>query len=112
MTSTRHALLAATLGLSLSGCGTINTVFRGDDVTRRNLKEWNTHCAAVPRVYSGVFYNLCVLHGPSQVEEQAPDAPALTPFQFVDLIPSGILDTLALPYTLYRQSRDGSIDLP
>lgn len=111
MINTRSVLLG-TIGLLLSGCGTINTVFRGDDVAAHNLKERKTNCESIPRVYSGVFYDLCILHGPPRVGEKDPAAPALIPLEIVDFIPSGVLDTLALPYTIYRQSTDGNIDIP
>ncbi|RYD95596.1 MAG: YceK/YidQ family lipoprotein, partial [Sphingobacteriales bacterium] len=40
-----------------------------------------------------------------------PAAPALIPLQVLDLIPSGIADTLLLPYTIYLQHSEGSLDL-
>ena len=45
------------------GCGTINTVARGDYVTKRNLKKAKTYCESIPRVYSGVSYDFCRLNG-------------------------------------------------
>ncbi|MCU1724043.1 YceK/YidQ family lipoprotein [Pseudomonas sp. 5P_5.1_Bac1] len=103
--------ILAILGLSLSGCGTINTVVRGDDVTARNLKEWGTHCASVPRIYSGAVYNFCILNGEPNATAQAPGAPASIPFVIWDIALSGALDTLVLPYTVYRQVEDGNIEL-
>lgn len=103
--------------LFLSGCGTINTVFRPDAVASQNLKDSRSHCENVPRIYSGVIYNFCTLNG-----EPAPDksltsnslkdhSGAALPFVAVDFIASGVVDTLVLPYTLYRQSKDGSIEI-
>jgi uncharacterized protein YceK len=31
------------------------------------------------------------------------------PLIFFDLVASGVLDTIILPYTIYRQSEDGSL---
>ena len=105
-----YAVLAG-LCLALSGCGTTNTVLRGDEVTRRNLKEWKTYCDSVPRVYSGVSYGLCILHGPSPTVSQDIAASALLPLRLLDFVPSASADTVVLPYTIYRQSTEGSITL-
>ncbi|MOA52334.1 hypothetical protein D3C78_1756190 [compost metagenome] len=51
------------------------------------------------------------MHGPPQVTERDPAAPAMIPLQIIDLIPSGVIDTLLLPYTIYLQSSQGSLDL-
>jgi uncharacterized protein YceK len=101
----------ALIALSLTGCGTINTVVRGDQVTARNLHESRTHCASLPRVYSGAVYNFCLLNGEPNYSTQAPGSPAGIPFAVVDIALSGVLDTLALPYTIYRQVEDGNIEL-
>lgn len=97
------------LSLILSGCGTVTTVLRGDDVTVRELKARKTYCQSIPRVYSGVAYDLCILHGPPSA------ATGLSlndvPWPYLDVAVSGVLDTLLLPYTLYRQNADGSIEL-
>lgn len=94
---------------SLCGCGTTNTVFRGDEVTGKNLNEWQTNCRALPRVYSGVFYDFCVLYSTPTVPPWGGFATNLHLFPLLDTVPSGIADTLLLPYTLYRQRKDGSI---
>lgn len=107
-----HRFLFVIMSLLLSGCGTINTVFRGDDVAGQNLRESKTNCGSIPRVYSGVFYDLCILNGPPSTSEKNPAAPQLTPLLLVDFIPSGALDTLLLPYTIYSQVADGNIEIP
>lgn len=107
----RPAFLSVMIFL-LSGCGTLNTLFRTDQAVGHNLRASKTYCDSIPRVYSGISYDLCVMHGPSNVGGRDPAAPALIPLQIVDLIPSGILDTLVLPYSIYRQHADGNIDIP
>ncbi|WP_219094706.1 YceK/YidQ family lipoprotein [Pseudomonas sp. UMAB-40] len=111
MINTRSLLLVA-IGLFLSGCGTINTVFRSDEVAGHKLKEWKTNCGSIPRVYSGFFYDFCVLDGPPDVSERNPAAPAGIPLMLIDFIPSVVFDTLFLPYTIYRQNVDGNIEIP
>ncbi|MCU1734385.1 MULTISPECIES: YceK/YidQ family lipoprotein [unclassified Pseudomonas] len=103
--------LLAVIGFLLSGCGTFNTVVRGDDVTAKNLKEWRTQCSSLPRVYSGAIYNFCILNGAPNPSTQAPGSPGGIPFVIWDIALSGALDTLALPYTIYRQVGDGNIEL-
>ncbi len=99
------------LGMSLivAGCGTATTLLRGDDVTVRQLNGKKTYCQSVSRIYSGVAYDLCVLHGPPN------SAGGLSlngiPWVILDAPVSAVLDTLVLPYTIYRQSADGSIEL-
>lgn len=103
---TQVMLLAA---LMLAGCGTFQTVVRSDEATAKSLKEQKTYCGAVPRIYSGVTYDFCTLHalpGPGIDEYQYNNA---TPFVLIDVVISGALDTMLLPYTIYRQQADGSI---
>lgn len=106
-----RAVFVATVGLTLYGCGTINTVISSDANAISKLRVAKTRCEAIPQIYSGVSYDLCILHGPPQVGEHDPAAPALIPLQVLDLIPSGIADTLLLPYTIYLQHSEGSLDL-
>ncbi|WP_223513050.1 YceK/YidQ family lipoprotein [Pseudomonas sp. GL-B-19] len=103
---TQAMLLAALL---LAGCGTIQTVVRGDEVAAESLKEQKSYCGAVPRIYSGVSYDFCSLNAPLKKGLDAQDhtdAPAVV---LIDVVMSGALDTLLLPYTIYRQQADGSI---
>lgn len=103
--------LLALLGgvLVQGGCGTVTTVLREDNATVHALKAKKTYCQSVPRIYSGVAYDLCVLHGPPN----SGSGVSLNdvPWAFIDVPISGVLDTLVLPYTIYRQSVDGSIEL-
>ena len=102
-------LVLVGMTLIMGGCGTVTTVFRGDDVTVRELKGKKTYCQSVPRVYSGVSYDLCVLHAPPN----SGSGMSLNdvPWPYLDVAVSGVLDTLLLPYTIYRQNADGSLEL-
>ncbi|MBF6028095.1 YceK/YidQ family lipoprotein [Pseudomonas sp. P115] len=101
----------ALLGVSLivAGCGTVTTVLREDSVTVQSLKAKKTYCQSVPRVYSGVSYDLCVLHAPPN----SGSGMSLNdvPWPYLDVAVSSVLDTLLLPYTIYRQNADGSLEL-
>jgi uncharacterized protein YceK len=98
-----------TIAVFLAGCGTINTVVRGDWIAKRNLNQIETFCETIPRIYSGVSYNICLLRGkPSRLSLWIAPIPQLL---FVDMALSGVLDTIALPYTIYTQTSDGDIKL-
>jgi uncharacterized protein YceK len=104
-------VLVALFGL-LAGCGTINTVARDDVVTSDYLKEVRSFCGAVPRVYSGVMFDFCVLHGEGPKPGRNGYGGGNDPWWLViDMGLSGVLDTLVLPYTIYRQHMDGSIEV-
>ncbi|MBS7841323.1 YceK/YidQ family lipoprotein [Pseudomonas fluorescens] len=103
--------------LALAGCGTINTVFRPDAVASQNLKDSRSHCENVPRIYSGVIYGFCSLNGEPRPEKSLKDqsvsdaAGNAFPVIAIEFAASGVLDTLVLPYTIYRQNKDGSIEI-
>lgn len=103
-------VLISIIFLLLAGCGTVNTTFRGDAVTSRNLKKYRTHCTSVPRIYSGVAYDYCVLYGEpaaipsSQFQHAVPAVVSDFPF-------SAVLDTFVLPYTIFLQFKNGSISI-
>ncbi|CAI8785018.1 YceK/YidQ family lipoprotein [Pseudomonas sp. IT-P291] len=97
------------VAMLLAGCGTIQTVVRGDEVAAKSLREQKSYCGAVPRIYSGVTYDFCTLNAPLEKGRDAQvhdSAPAIV---LIDVVISGALDTLLLPYTIYRQQADGSI---
>ena len=93
----------------LAGCGTINTVIRGDWIVKRNLNQIESTCETIPRIYSGVSYDICLLRGkPSQMSLWLAPFPQLI---FIDIALSGALDTVFLPYTAYTQIKDSDIRL-
>lgn len=112
-----YNILGGLILLLVSGCGTVNTVFRPDAVTSQNLKESRSNCENVPRIYSGVIYGFCTLNGEPKPDKSVKDAGvvssegSLWPIFAIDFVASGVLDTLVLPYTVYRQSKDGSIEI-
>ena len=105
------------VALLLCGCGTINTVFRPDAVASQNLKDSRSHCESVPRIYSGVVYGFCTLNGQPEPEKSlsgvslSDSSGGLLPVVAIEFVASGVLDTLVLPYTIYRQNKDGSIEI-
>ncbi|MCF4996637.1 YceK/YidQ family lipoprotein [Pseudomonas syringae] len=95
--------------LFLGGCGTVQTVVRNDQVAVDELKKERSYCGAVPRIYSGVTYDFCLLHAPPGEDVDTFNHKNSTPGLLIDAVLSGALDTLLLPYTIYKQQADGSI---
>lgn len=105
--------LLVLLGLAtLGGCGSVNTLVRDDASAAHDLRLKATACTSLPRVYSGVSYTFCRLN----VKTGSPAAPAqadgILEVLALDFALSGVIDTLALPYTSYRQYRDGNLSWP
>ncbi|MBD9513108.1 YceK/YidQ family lipoprotein [Pseudomonas sp. PDM22] len=108
-------LLGAAL---LGGCGSYHTLRSDEVVDASDLRLKGTYCGAIPRVYGGVVWDACQLYGepPADTGHTSASTPANYSFgppilPVLDMAFSGVVDTLALPYTLYRQNRDGSIEL-
>ena len=98
-------LLVSTL---LTGCGTINTVFRDDMVASNKLARWHSHCDSIPRIYSGAALNYCTLDAEPRHSVGFDGHPA-APLILFDLALSGVADTVVLPYTIYLQNKRGDI---
>ncbi|WP_150782409.1 YceK/YidQ family lipoprotein [Pseudomonas fluorescens] len=99
----KMAVMLGTFSWALTGCGTALTVFQEDEDAARSLRKQKTYCQSIPRIYSGLAYDFCVLNAP-------PDPTGiLVPFVLLDLALSGVLDTASLPYTIYRQAADGNL---
>ena len=101
----KTTVLLSTFALVLSGCGTAVTVLQDDEDAARSLRKQKTYCQSIPRIYSGLAYDFCVLNAP-------PDPTGiLVPLVLLDLALSGGLDTVVLPYTIYRQSVHANISI-
>jgi len=93
--------------LSLSGCGSLNTLSKSDQTLALNLKRQNTYCESMPRVYSGVAYDFCYLHSnPGGVYLDW-----VLGFYLIDGVASTLVDTVLLPYSGYKQYRDGNLNI-
>lgn len=103
---TQAMLLAA---LALAGCGTVQTVMQSDEAAAKSLREEKTYCGAVPRIYSGVTFDFCMMHAELRDGVDAFEYNNANFGMLVDAAASGVLDTLLLPYTIYKQHADGSI---
>ena len=101
----KMAIAIMTFSLALTGCGTAATVLQSEEDAALSLRKHKTYCQAIPRVYSGLAYDFCILNGPPE------PAGFYASFVLVDLAVSGVLDTVCLPYTLYRQATEGNISI-
>ncbi|MBB5210019.1 YceK/YidQ family lipoprotein [Microbulbifer hydrolyticus] len=91
----------------LPGCGTVTTLSNSDAEIASNLKRQNSGCVSVPRVYSGVAYNMCKLNSNGSSVYFLP----VIGVYLVDSVFSAATDTVALPYTVYAQNQKGSLSL-
>lgn len=98
------------MALALSGCGTVSSVLQDDSVAGNDLKKRQTYCDSISRIYSGVGYDFCIMHAPELPQKSwtGNPTPALV---LLDLIVSGLTDTLVLPYTAYTQLKHGNIEI-
>jgi uncharacterized protein YceK len=102
------------IAAGIAGCGSTRTLTSDKVAAVDDLQLKGTGCGdTLPRVYGGVVYNLCVMSGDSHARGGPlySVAPMNVPVAFLDMGLSAVADTLSLPYTLYRQSRDGDIQL-
>lgn len=90
---------------AISGCGTIKTI-HDEEGASDDLAKWQSHCSSIPRAYSGASYQFCNLDGPARSGSHW-GAPVIV----VDMVASGIADTIVFPYTGYQQYRYGDIQV-
>ena len=93
--------------LLLSGCGTVTTLTNSDKDVAANLKKRGTYCETLPRIYSGVSYDLCSLHSNPNVTF----VDVFVALYLIDIAASAVGDTLALPYSIYAQSNYSNIKI-
>ena len=93
--------------LVLSGCGSYRTLSQSDSEIKYGLNSYQTNCSSLPRVYSGVSYDFCKIN--SKTTEPAKQFKGVLYFSDVGL--SAVLDTVVLPYSIYKQNKEGSIEL-
>ncbi|WP_297835192.1 YceK/YidQ family lipoprotein [Pseudomonas sp.] len=97
--------IAGCLVAAISGCGTIKTL-TDEDGAADNLAKWKSDCGSIPRVYSGAAYQFCNLSGPVRSGSHWAAPPIL-----LDMVISGIADTILIPYTGYLQYQQGDIQV-
>lgn len=101
----RLSLLLAML--ALTACGTLRTLAPTDDKINIGYKDKRSYCQSIPRTYSGVAHNFCMMYG--EPDRTSFNTATEFPAWAIDTMLCAVTDTLALPYTLSRQLKDGSI---
>lgn len=98
-------LLILTISLALTGCGSLITVASPDQKITSSLNKRNTNCESIPRAYSGLSYDFCNLHS----NPRGIHFDWALGFYAVDGVISAAVDTVLLPYTGYKQYKNGNI---
>lgn len=101
----RFSIIALTLIPFLISCGTVATLAQSDYQIKHRLSYAGTHCKSLPRTYSGLFYDYCILDSAPNVSMGKES----TMMHLSDFVGSGIADTLVLPYTIYLQLDRGCL---
>jgi uncharacterized protein YceK len=97
--------VAAMVGIvGLPGCSTYRTVWPSAQAGLEVRAPMTfLRCKAIPRVYSGTAYDVCVLFGSADLPEWHGGWTMLA----MDLM----ADTVVLPYTVVQQARLGNLPL-
>lgn len=101
-------LLVPLIILLLQGCGTIKTNIQDDEKISSTLTLRKTQCNRVPRIYSGIAYNWCVLNAsPTSLAGWNPTLEST----ILDMAFCAIADTIIIPYTALLQINIGANEL-
>jgi len=105
-----RAFLVAAAVMTLSACGTLNSLDNTQNTVDIHHSQVTTQCEEISRVYSGVQYDLCLLNSK---KKSSPAKLQLDPLWItsVDVLFSFVADTLALPYTIYQQYEHGNLEV-
>lgn len=96
------------LAILCSSCGTMKTINPTLNQVEISYQGHKSYCKEIPRVYSGVAYNVCLLNGEPN-PNGSPGTINDVPIVFIDSVLSLATDTVVLPYTIYRQNEQGNI---
>lgn len=92
---------------ALTGCGTVQTLAPDQGKVSISYNDKKSYCQSIPRIYSGVAHNFCLMYG--EPSKTSYTAAADLPVWAIDTMLCAVTDTLALPYTVTRQLKDGSL---
>ena len=99
-------IVVAGVCILLSACGTVSTISGDQHEIGRKLTTHRSYCETMPRVYSGVAYNVCKMNS-----EPTDWGTLYLSVALFDSFLSVGLDTVALPYTAYQQAKNGNLKL-
>jgi uncharacterized protein YceK len=102
-------IVVVILAVFIAGCGTLKTTALDEPRIEIGTKSKKSLCTEIPRIYSGVFYNVCWLNRETNINNTYSPNRRGVPYIVVDMVMSGLLDTILLPYSIYKQVEVGSI---
>lgn len=91
-------------------CSTIKTLDPPMNHVQISYKGNKSYCEKIPRIYSGISYNGCLIIGEANSTNNI-DYLNGVPLIFIDSALSIFADTVVLPYTIYSQSKKGNIQV-
>ena len=93
-----YIIVSILLAVFMSGCGSIRTLAPNAETKLAYGSQYkHTDCESIPRMYSGVALDICMAF----ITKNGA-------FYTFDILMSGVIDTVALPYTLVMQTSQGS----
>lgn len=95
--------------LLLSACATVKTIVPVNNQVEIDHRGKRSYCREIPRIYSGLTYNLCKFNGEPSRTENLGDVVNGVPTFIIDTAFSTVADTVVLPYTIYTQHTKGNI---
>ncbi|GAA6173322.1 YceK/YidQ family lipoprotein [Colwellia sp. KU-HH00111] len=99
------------LALCTFSCATIKTLNPPNNHVTISHYSKKSYCEHIPRVYSGISYNICLFYGEPSKTENVGSTLNNIPFVVIDSAFSVVSDTLVLPYTLVMQAEEGPINV-
>jgi uncharacterized protein YceK len=90
-------------------CATVKTLDPPGNHVNISHYGKKSYCDDIPRIYSGLAYNFCLMYGEPSRTVNIGDSLNGVPFVLLDTVFSAATDTLVLPYTIVTQSQKGSI---
>mgnify|MGYP001585806861 CR=1 FL=1 len=97
------------LVLCTFSCATIKTIDPPKNHINISHYGKKSYCEKIPRIYSGISYNLCLLYGEPSKRTNVGSSLNNIPFVVIDSAFSAVTDTVILPYTIVMQANKGYI---
>ena len=99
----KHPLIIIVLVFQISACGTMRTL--GEEPIEISSPKYSGSqpCQSIIRIYSGVRYDHCVVNKGDGSDWE------LNGYLVWDFPFSFVLDSIVLPYTIFKQIKDGSL---
>ncbi len=90
-------------------CATVKTLSPENSHVVIQHQGKKSYCEEIPRIYSGVSYNLCLLYGEPNRNGDLGGGLNGVPWFIFDSVFSAVADTVVIPYTLVAQTTKGNI---